>query len=124
MSCCSRKELIPRLTLLLLVTLSASAFAGAVTIKGYLMDVSCSARKMRKDGAAAAHTKACLRVPYCDQSGFGILTEDKQFIKFDEGGNAKVRKFLADIAKENDIRVTVSGSIDHDQIKVDKIELQ
>jgi uncharacterized protein YrzB (UPF0473 family) len=39
-------------------------------------------------------------MPSCNDSGYGVLTEDKQFIRFDEGGNQKVRKLLAETDKD------------------------
>ena len=113
-----------RLAIILTVALSASSFAADVTIKGHLVDVSCSVRKAQRPGFPATHSKSCMQMPSCNNSGFGVLTEDKQFIKFDEDGNEKARKFLSETKVDNDFKVTVSGSMDGDKLKVVKIESQ
>ena len=50
-----------------------------------VVDVSCS-KKAAAD--ADAHTRTCAL--QCQKSGFGILTADKKFLKFDADGNAKM----------------------------------
>ena len=113
-----------RFVLLLFMAASINALAADTAVKGYLVDVACLARMKQKHALAASHSKACLQVPNCADSGYGVVTEDKQFIKFDQDGNEKVRKFVTGIDKKNDIRVTVTGTVDSDTMTVSKIELQ
>jgi hypothetical protein len=119
-----RKILLIPLVILPIVLLSASSFAADVAVKGYLIDVVCSSRKTSKPASLTTHGKACMQMPSCGNSGFGVLTEDKQFIKFDEDGNEKARKFMSETKADHDFKITVSGSMDGDKMKVDKIELQ
>jgi hypothetical protein len=119
-----RKTLMVRLTAIAMIVLSASSFAADVALKGYLIDVACHARKSRTPESLAGHSKGCMQMPTCNNSGFGILTEDKQFIKFDDEGNEKARKFVGETKADHDFKVTVSGSMDGDKMKVDKIESQ
>jgi len=112
-----------RFVLILFVTGCMGALAAGADVKGHLMDIACSARKARKAGSAAGHTKTCLQMPSCEESGYAVLTDDNQVIKFDHDGNQKAKKFLAGIAKEDNIKVTVSGTVDGDHMSVSKIEL-
>jgi hypothetical protein len=112
-----------RLVLILFATVSISAFAADTAVKGYLIDIACSARKARKSGSAVSHTKTCLRMPSCEESGYAVLTEDNKVIKFDQDGNERAKKFLTDLAKDNNIKVTVTGTVDGDKMTVSKIEL-
>jgi hypothetical protein len=107
--------------LILCMTLSAAAWAADSTVSGYLLDVSCSSRLSQKPDGPSAHSKDCLRV--CGGSGFGVLTADKKFIKFDEQGNEKVRNLLNDLTKDKDIRISVTGAVDGDKMTVSKVEL-
>ncbi|HXB20678.1 MAG TPA: hypothetical protein VNV88_04805 [Candidatus Solibacter sp.] len=112
-----------RLVLILFATASISAFAADTAVKGYLMDIACSARTARKAGSAVSHTKACLRTPPCEESGYAVLTNDNQVIRFDHDGNERAKKFLADMAKDDNIKVTVTGAVNGDKMTVSKIEL-
>jgi hypothetical protein len=108
----------------LLSILGAASFAADEAIKGYLVDVACSDRRARKPASLPAHSKMCMQMPTCNNSGYGVLTEDKRFIQFDEEGNQKASKLLAETSKENDFRIAVTGSMEGDRLKVSKIELQ
>jgi hypothetical protein len=117
-----------RFVLIFLTVLSVSAFAADIAVKGYLVDSACATRFARKGGlkpgAGSNHSLSCLRTEVCEQSGYGVITEDNRFIKFDQDGNAKAKKFIAEITKTSEIKVTVSGSVDGDKMTVGKIELQ
>jgi hypothetical protein len=104
--------------------LGAASLAADDVVKGYLMDVACSARRMQKPGPPATHSRGCLQVPACSDSGYGILTEEKRFIRFDEEGNQKVRKLLAETSRQSDFKISVTGTMEGDRLKVSKIELQ
>ena len=83
-----------------------------------VVDVKCSQK------AAAdpdAHTRACLLM--CQESGFGIVTEGHQIIKFDKEGNARVLEALKNSQKKDHLRVDVSGDVESDTLKVKTIKL-
>jgi hypothetical protein len=119
-----KKTLLFSLVMIPVLILSASSFAADVALKGYLIDSACSSRRASKPASLTAHGKSCMKMPSCSNSGFGVLTEDKQFIRFDEDGNQKAIKFLNETTLEHDFKVTVSGTMDGDKIKVGKIEPQ
>lgn len=107
-------------SLLLLVGLAAvPAFAATETYKDVpVVDVNCSTK------AAAApdtHTRACALK--CAASGFGIVTANKQFVKFDAEGNAKVTEALKASTKKDHLRVDVTGDLQGDTLKVTSIKL-
>ena len=53
-----------------------------------------------------------------------MLTDDKKVIKFDAASNAKAKQFIADLKKEKDIKVNVTGTVNGERMTVSKIELQ
>jgi predicted lipoprotein with Yx(FWY)xxD motif len=66
------------------------AFAAVETYKDVsVVDVNCST-KVTAD--PDSHTRACALK--CAGSGFGIVTQDKHFLKFDAEGNAKIVEAL------------------------------
>lgn len=83
-----------------------------------LMDVNCS-RKAAAD--PDAHTRDCALK--CAASGFGIVTKDQRFLKFDAAGNAKIVEALKASGKKDHLRVNVSGDVEGDTIKVNSISL-
>jgi predicted RNA-binding protein Jag len=101
-----------------------SAMAADTTVKGYLVDISCASDEGQKPDFGIKHTKACLQMDDCANSGYGVLTPDKKVIRFDKAGNDSTKKFLNTMTKHNDIKVTVTGNLNGDQMTVNKIELQ
>lgn len=93
-----------------------SMTALAESWSGTVIDVMCKGRE------PVDHTRQC--AIGCSKSGFGVLTPDGRFIRFDDAGNAKSLAVLKASKKEKDLRVKVTGSRDGDVIKVDSIELE
>lgn len=110
--------------LILFAATCISAFAADATVKGYLVDLACAREEGHNAGFGAKHTKECLEMPDCVKSGYGVLTDDKKIIQFDAAGNEQAKKFIADLKKEKDIKVSVTGTVNGDAITVSKIELQ
>lgn len=101
-----------------------SAVAAETQVQGHLVDLACSREEGQKPGFGAKHSKECLQMPECAKSGYGVLTADKKVIKFDAAGNEKAKKFIAELTKDKDIRVNVTGTMNGDHLSVSKIELQ
>jgi hypothetical protein len=110
--------------LILFAAIALTSFAADTTIKGYLVDIACGQEDGSKPGFGAKHTKECLEMPDCANSGYGVLTDDKKVTRFDKAGNEQAKKFIADLKKNSDIKVTVTGAVSGDNMTVSKIELQ
>jgi hypothetical protein len=96
-----------------------SAFAAVETYKDvFVVDVNCFTKVVADPDS---HTRACALK--CAASGFGIVTQDKHFLKFDEGGNAKILEALKASDKKDHLRVDVSGDVQGDTLKVTSIKL-
>jgi hypothetical protein len=106
-----KKLLIP------LLLLSGAAFAN--TWNGVpLVDKQCS----RKAAANPdAHTKQCAMG--CAGSGFGILTSDGKFLKFDKAGDEQALAALKQTDKTDHLRVTVDGEEKDGVIAVKSVKL-
>lgn len=83
-----------------------------------VVDVNCS---MKVAADPDSHTRACALK--CAASGFGIVTKDKQFLKFDAEGNKKIVEALKASDKKDHLRVDVSGEVQGDTLKVTSIKL-
>ena len=92
---------------------SAAAFADNVS--GTLVDMNC------KDKDLAEHSRQCAMK--CARSGYGLVTADGKFMKFDEAGNTKALEALKASEKEKDLKATVTGTVDGDMLKVESITL-
>lgn len=112
--------------MILLAALATSAFAADTTVKGHLVDLACANENTKKPKAnfAEKHTKDCLLMDECADSGYGVLTSDNKLIKFDKAGNAEAKKFITSLKKDKDIKVAVSGNVNGESMSVSKIELQ
>lgn len=105
--------------LVLLGLAAMPAWAAVETYKDVsVVDVNCST-KVAAD--PDSHTRACALK--CAASGFGIVTKDKQFLKFDAEGNAKITDALKASDKKDHLRVDVSGDVQGDTLKVTSIKL-
>jgi hypothetical protein len=106
----------------LLVLLGLAAMPALAAVETYkdvsVVDVNCST-KVAAD--PDSHTRACALK--CAASGFGIVTKDKQFLKFDAEGNAKIANALKASDKKDHLRVDVSGDVQGDTLKVTSIKL-
>jgi hypothetical protein len=109
-------------TLTSLLALSLLALPAMAETKTFtdvpVVDVMCS-----KNVAATVdkHTRDCALK--CEGSGFGVITGDKQFLKFDADGNAKIAEALKASDKKDHLRVTVTGDVQGDTIKVSSVQL-
>ena len=83
-----------------------------------LVDKSCS-RKAAAD--PDAHTTKCALG--CSGSGYGILTSDGKFLKFNSAGDQESLKLLKATDKKDHLRVTVDGTEKDGTIAVKSIKL-
>lgn len=104
--------------LLFALSLALPAVASETWENVALLDVMCQAKFKEKPGE---HTKDCAVM--CQDSGFGVLTADGDFLKLDDTGNARVKELLKSTKQKKDLRVTVSGKRDGDTIQVETIRL-
>lgn len=92
-----------------------SAAAFGATLNGTLVDLNCKGKDL------AEHSKKCAMS--CAKSGFGLVTADGKFVKFDEAGNTKALDALKASEKEKDLKATVTGTVDGDTMKVESVSL-
>ncbi len=84
-----------------------------------LMDGHCST-KMAKD--PDAHPRSCAL--QCAKGGYGVITADGKFLKFDEAGNEKALEALKKSEKNDHLRATVKGTLNGDVITVSSIAIE
>ncbi len=77
---------------------------------------------MCKGKDLANHTTKC--AVSCAKGGYGLVLSDGKFVKFDETGNAKALAALKATPKEKDVKAKVTGSLEDEVVKVEKIEIQ
>jgi hypothetical protein len=95
------------------------AFAAATSFQNVpVVDVSCSKKVAANPDA---HTRTCALA--CAKSGFGIVTKDQGFLKFDAAGNAQIAEALKASSEKDHLRVDVKGEVQGDTLKVSSIKL-
>jgi hypothetical protein len=95
------------------------AFAAATSFQNVpVVDVSCSKKVAANPDA---HTRTCALA--CVKSGFGIVTKDQGFLKFDAAGNAQIAEALKASSAKDHLRVDVKGDVEGDTLKVSSIKL-
>jgi len=88
--------------------------AAAETLSGTVVDVMCRGKDL------ASHTRECAVT--CSKSGFGLVTADGKFLKFDESGNARTLTALKKLGREKDLKAKVRGCVTGEVVKVEGIE--
>ncbi len=92
------------------------------TVKGYLIDASCQAKHSGESGFAEGHDKDCLQM--CAKSGYGVLTDEGKYVKFDADGNKKVETFIKETEHDSDWKVEVNGEMKGELMSIASISLQ
>jgi len=108
------------LAALALAAVATARYQAGTTYSGVLMDVACGAKTPKNehpDARAKGHTKSCALMENCMKSGYGIFVDGK-FLKFDDKGNSLAKSVLESTKKDKDIEVTVTGTLDGENIKV------
>ena len=99
--------------------LALPQIAAAETFKDVpVVDTNCSAKVA---SAPDTHTRACALK--CAASGFGIITSDNKYIKFDAEGNKEIIAALKASDKKDHLRVDVTGDVQGDTLKVTSVKL-
>jgi len=95
------------------------SLAAAETFKDVpVVDTDCSKQVA---SAPDTHTRDCALK--CASSGFGIITSDNKYIKFDANGNKQITAALKASTKTDHLRVDVTGAVSGDTIKVTSVKL-
>jgi hypothetical protein len=108
--------------LLLVAALAAFPLAARAEVwkNVSLLDTMCSTKeKVAKD--PDAHPTSCAL--QCAKSGYGIVTSEGKYLKFDQAGNDQVLTALKSTKKTDHLRVTVDGDVKGDTIAVKSVSL-
>jgi hypothetical protein len=84
-----------------------------------LMDGHCAGKMADNPDA---HPRSCAL--QCSKGGYGVITADGKFLKFDEGGNAKALEALKKSDKKDHLRATVEGTLSGDVITVASLSIE
>ena len=117
--------------LLSVLLLQVVVFAKSTEYVGYLSDVMCASKGIAGDGTnlhknPKKHTVACMKMPDCASSGYGVFIKDKEagkyiFYRFHEKGNDIAKKLLETTKKTDTIKIKVKGTMIKDIIMVESI---
>lgn len=110
-----------RMVLATFVGLMASSLAAtAETWKDVAVIDTLCVSKVKAD--PDKHTTACAL--QCQKGGYGLLTADGTYLKFDADGNQKALAALKATKKTDHVRATVLGERNGETIKVTSISLE
>jgi hypothetical protein len=94
------------------------AWAGETWTGVSVVDTSCL-EKVKAD--PDKHTKACALK--CEKGGYGLLTAEGKYLKFDAAGNEKTVAALKASKRDDRLRATVVGEREGETIKVTSIAI-
>lgn len=107
------------LLLLIGAAVAMPAIAGTETFKNVsVIDVACSQKAAANPDA---HTRECALE--CEKTGYGVITADKQYLKFDAAGNDQITAELKKSTAKDHLRVDVTGDVDGNTLRVKSVKL-
>jgi hypothetical protein len=113
---------LPLLLLIGLSLLTLAAEGPTQVFHGTLVDITCATDPKRDlSKLRSEHSRKCLLMPVCIQSGYALLTDHDEVLRFDATGNEIARKLIQKGSRTKDWRVFVSGAIKGDQLSVRQI---
>jgi hypothetical protein len=106
------------------VLLTMACLAHAAEIQGVVIDSNCGddILKHGRQIILKQRRDCSLRQHYV-RDGYGIVTDDQKFYRFDDAGNKKALQLLKNIPDKDNLKVIVSGDIDGETIKVGRMSL-
>lgn len=109
---------------ILAMAVISTVAASAAEIEGIVVDVACSSDTVKGgQKAAQEHDKDCALMAPCVKSGYGVMTSDNKFIKFDAAGNEKTLAALKATDKKDNLKVKVVGDVSGDTMTVTSISI-
>jgi urocanate hydratase len=93
------------------------------SVRGYLVDTVCvreEATQLAQLGSK--HTKKCLEMPTCRQSGYALLLPSSDVLHFDKRGNELTSKLVKGHKAENGWLLLATGKRSGDQFAVATLE--
>lgn len=83
-----------------------------------IIDSHCEAKAKAN---ADAHPRDCALM--CAKSGYGIIDQSGNYLKFDAKGNAEAKQLLQNSTRKDHLRVDVTGTKDGNTIHVTSIKM-
>ncbi len=96
-----------------------------IHVRGYLIDNTCWKDNDHKDDHKflSEHTKSCLQMPECIQSGYSIVTAQGKVYPMDAASNASTTAWIEATKHDDNWRVDVKGHLRDGKLNVQKIQL-
>jgi len=101
-----------------------ACLAFGAEIQGVVIDRNC-AEEIVKHGRQIVlkQRRDCSLMKHYVRDGYGILTDDQRFLKFDDAGNKKALQLLKNTPDKDNLKVIVTGQIEGDTIKVSGVSI-
>jgi hypothetical protein len=104
--------------------LTTACLITAAQIQGVVVDRNCGDDILKQGRQIILKQRRdCSLMKHYRRDGYGIVTEDKKFFRFDDSGNKRVIQLLKNIYHKDDLKIIVTGDIDGDTIKVTEMSL-
>jgi len=91
---------------------------------GTLVDVTCATDPKRSlSKLRSEHSRKCLLMPVCAESGYALLTDHDEVLQFDADGNALAHKLIQKDSHNQNWRVYIEGVLQEGRLSVQRIKL-
>ena len=91
-------------------------------LTGTLVDIACATDPKRNlTKLRSEHTRKCLLMPICEESGYALLTERDEVLRLDAKGNKLAKKLIEQSLHNQGWRISIEGTVEGDQLTVQRI---
>lgn len=91
---------------------------------GTLVDITCATDpKANFSKLSSEHSRRCLLMPVCAQSGYALLIDEDRVLRFDTNGNLLARRLIQKNSVNQNWLISVDGLLEADQLNVQRIKL-
>lgn len=89
-----------------------------------LVDITCATDPKKNPATLRTqHTRKCLLMPVCADSGYGLLTNEDKVLRFDAKGNELAHKLIEKHPEIDSWKISVKGGVEGDHVVVERIRL-
>ena len=97
--------------------------ASGTELQGVIIDPNCAQDILKHGRHVVKKRHECSLMKDYAREGYGMITDDRRFFRFDDAGNKRARELLKNTSDRDNLKVIVSGEIDGSIIKVANISL-
>lgn len=105
------------------ILLAIASLAQGTDLQGVIIDIKCAQDILKHGRQIVKKRRECSLSKHYSRTGYGIITDDQKFFRFDDAGNKRALELLKNSSDRDNVKVVIAGDIDGRTIKVANMSL-